>query len=170
MIRMGLIISAGYDKIKQTVERLTDCMTDSSFASVPAYEKLKTLRPVMLRLHKALLEAEQDSYERVHGPITSKMELFQLVINDEWFAWLRPISGFIARIDESIASKESVSPNVIHRLLEEAYEILPLQSDEASEAAVRYQRAVDNYPKIATLHEQVMDVLKPSNADNSESS
>ncbi|WP_052288272.1 hypothetical protein [Leptolyngbya iicbica] len=149
----------------QTVDRLPDCMTDSSSTSVPAYEKLKTLRPLMLRLHKALLEAEQDSYERVHGPITSKMELFQLVISDEWFDWLRPISGFIARIDESIASKEPVSPNVIHGLLEEAYDILPLQSDEASEAAVRYQRAVDNYPKIATLHAQVMDALKSSSTD-----
>jgi hypothetical protein len=154
----------------QTVDRPPDDMTDSSFTSVPAYEKLKTLRPLMLRLHKALLEAEQDSYERVHGPITSKMELFQLVINDEWFDWLRPISQFIARIDESVASKEPVSPNVIHGLLKEAYDILPLQSDEASEAAVRYQRAVDNYPKISTLHEQVMDVLKSSSADTSDAS
>lgn len=135
---------------------------------MPAYEKLKALRPLMLRLHKALLDAEQDSYERVHGPITSKMELFQLVISDEWFEWLRPISGFIARIDESIASKEPVSPNEIHGLLEEAHDLLPLQSDEASEAAVRYQRAVDNYPKIATLHEQVMTVLKPTATDSNE--
>lgn len=156
--------------MRQTVECPPDCMTDSTFGSVPAYEKLKTLRPLMLKLHKALLDAEQDSYERVHGPITSKMELFQLVVNDEWFDWLRPISGFIARIDESIASKDPISPNEIHGLLEKAHEILPLQSDEASEAAVRYQRAVDNYPKIATLHEQVMDALKPSTAGNSEPS
>jgi hypothetical protein len=156
--------------MKQVVECLPDCMTDSSFVSMPAYEKLKTLRPLMLRLHKALLEAEQDSYERVHGPITSKMELFQLVISDEWFDWLRPISQFIARIDESVASKEPVSPNVIHGLLEEAHDILPLQSDEVSEAAVRYQRAVDNYPKIATLHAQVMEVLKPNLPGASEAS
>ena len=145
----------------QTVECPPVCMTDSTFGSMPAYEKLKALRPLMLRLHKALLEAEQDSYERIHGPITSKMELFQLVIGDEWFEWLRPISQFIARIDESIASKEPVSPNEIHGLLKEAHDLLPLQSDAASEAAVRYQRAVDNYPKIATLHDQVMTVLKP---------
>lgn len=143
-------------------------MTDSTFGSMPAYEKLKALRPLMLKLHKALLDAEQDSYERIHGPITSKMELFQLVINDEWFEWLRPISQFIARIDESVASKEPVSPNEIHGLLEEAHDLLPLESDEVSEAAVRYQRAVDNYPKIATLHAQVMGVLRPTSVDTGE--
>ncbi|MEM9766348.1 MAG: hypothetical protein AAF892_00515 [Cyanobacteria bacterium P01_D01_bin.71] len=136
-------------------------MTDSTFGSMPAYEKLKALRPLMLRLHKALLDAEQDSYQRVHGPITSKMELFQLVIGDEWFEWLRPISQFIARIDESVASKEPLSPNEIHGLLAEAHDLLPLESDEVSEAAVRYQRAVENNPKIATLHQQVMAVLHP---------
>lgn len=156
--------------MKQIVECPFVCMTNSTFGSMPAYEKLRALRPRMLRLHKALLEAEQDSYERIHGPITSKMELFQLVIGDEWFEWLRPISQFIARIDESIASKEPVSPNEIHGLLAEAHDLLPLQSDEASEAAVRYQRAVDNYPKIATLHEQVMTVLKPTTTDSGEAS
>ncbi|MGF1457832.1 MAG: hypothetical protein ACFBSG_02280 [Leptolyngbyaceae cyanobacterium] len=143
-------------------------MTDSTFGSMPAYEKLKALRPLMLRLHKALLDAEQDSYERVHGPVTSKMELFQLVVNDEWFAWLRPISQFIATIDESFASKEPVSPNEIHSLLQKAHDLLPLESDESSEAAVRYQRAVDNYPQIATLHQQVMAVLQASASDVSE--
>lgn len=135
---------------------------------MPAYEKLKALRPLMLRLHKALLDAEQDSYQRVHGPITSKMELFQLVIGDEWFDWLRPISKFIARIDEAVASKEPLTPNEIHRLLEEAHDLLPLESDEAGEAAVRYQRAVENYPKIATLHKQVMEVLQPASRETTE--
>ena len=119
-------------------------MTDSTFRSMPAYEKLRTLRSLLLKLHKALLDAEQDSYERVHGPITSKGELFQLVISDEWFDWLRPISQFIVRIDETISSKEPVSPNQLHVLLAAARDLLPLESAAASETAVRYQRAVQN--------------------------
>lgn len=126
---------------------------------MPAYEKLKTLRPRLLRLHKALLDAEQDSYERIHGPIISKGELFQLVIGDEWFEWLRPISQFIVRIDEAIASKEPVSPNRLHGLLEEARDLLPLETADDSETAVRYQRAAQNHPEIATLHTEVIDLL-----------
>lgn len=134
-------------------------MTDSTFRSMPAYEKLKTIRPLLLRLHKALLEAEQDSYERVHGPITSKGELFQLVIGDEWFDWLRPISQFIVRIDEAIGSKEPVSPNQIHALFEEARHLFPLEAAADSETAVRYQRAVQNYPQIAMMHSEMTMLL-----------
>ena len=136
---------AGYDKMDNvTVNAQLDRMTDSTFRSMPAYEKLRTLRSLLLKLHKALLDAEQDSYERVHGPITSKGELFQLVISDEWFDWLRPISQFIVRIDETISSKEPVSPNQLHVLLAAARDLLPLESAAASETAVRYQRAVQN--------------------------
>ncbi|MGD1942323.1 MAG: hypothetical protein ACFB0G_13520 [Leptolyngbyaceae cyanobacterium] len=136
-----------------------DRMTDSTFRSMPAYEKLRTLRSLLLKLHKALLDAEQDSYERVHGPITSKGELFQLVISDEWFDWLRPISQFIVRIDETLSSKEPVSPNQLHVLLEASRDLLPLESAADSETAVRYQRAVQNYPAIATMHAEMMELL-----------
>ncbi|MEM1290545.1 MAG: hypothetical protein AAGH67_03565 [Cyanobacteria bacterium P01_H01_bin.162] len=142
-----------------TVNAQLDRMTDSTFRSMPAYEKLRTLRSLLLKLHKALLDAEQDSYERVHGPITSKGELFQLVISDEWFDWLRPISQFIVRIDETISSKEPVSPNQLHVLLEAARDLLPLESAADSETAVRYQRAVQNYPAIATMHAEMMELL-----------
>ncbi|MEM7650004.1 MAG: hypothetical protein AAF283_12555 [Cyanobacteria bacterium P01_A01_bin.70] len=142
-----------------TVNAQLDRMTDSTFRSMPAYEKLRTLRSLLLKLHKALLDAEQDSYERVHGPITSKGELFQLVISDEWFDWLRPISQFIVRIDETISSKEPVSPNQLHVLLAAARDLLPLESAADSETAVRYQRAVQNYPAIATMHAEMMELL-----------
>ena len=151
---------AGYDKMDNvTVNAQLDRMTDSTFRSMPAYEKLRTLRSLLLKLHKALLDAEQDSYERVHGPITSKGELFQLVISDEWFDWLRPISQFIVRIDETLSSKEPVSPNQLHVLLEAARDLLPLESAADSETAVRYQRAVQNYPAIATMHAEMMELL-----------
>ena len=151
---------AGYDKMDNvTVNAQLDRMTDSTFRSMPAYENLRTLRSLLLKLHTALLVAEQDSYERVHGPITSKGELFQLVISDEWFDWLRPISQFIVRIDETISSKELVSPNQLHVLLAAARDLLPLESAADSETAVRYQRAVQNYPAIATMHAEMMELL-----------
>lgn len=150
--------------MKVTVKRWFDPMSDSTFRSMPAYEKLKTLRPLLLRLHKALLDAEQDSYERVHGPITSKGELFQLVISDEWFEWLRPISQYIVRIDEAIMSKEPVSPNQLHALLEEARDMFPLETADDSETAVRYERAVQNHPRIATMHAEMTTLLELSSA------
>ena len=145
--------------MRVTVESRFDCMTDSPFGSMPAYEKLKTLRPLLLRFHKALLDAEQDSYERVHGPVTSKGELFQLVISDEWFEWLRPISKYIVRIDEAISSKETVSPNQLQALLEEARDMFPLATANDSETVVRYERAVQNQPHIAEMHAEMTTLL-----------
>ncbi|MDB9524459.1 hypothetical protein PN498_00540 [Oscillatoria sp. CS-180] len=144
-------------------------MTDSTFRSMPAYEKLIKLRPLLLKLHKSLLDAEQDSYERVHGPITSKGELFRLVIGDEWFEWLRPISQFIVRIDETTKSKQPVSPNQLHALLAEARDLIPLESADDSETVVRYQRAVQNRPEIAMMHADMMDLLEISQDDRDNS-
>lgn len=134
-------------------------MTDSNTYSIPAYQKLKTLRSLLLKLHKALLDAERDSYERIHGRIASKGEFFQLVIGDEWFNWLRPISQFIVKMDEVLMSKEPVSPNQLHGLLAEAREFLPLEGNATSEVAVRYERAVNNYPMIATMHAEMLELL-----------
>lgn len=134
-------------------------MTEPTLSSMPAYEKLKTLRSLLLKLHKALLDAEKDGYERIHGPIPSKGEFFQLVIGDEWFDWLRPISQFIVQMDEVLKAKEPVSPNQLHTLLGKARDLLPLEATDTSEAAVRYQRAVQNYPAIAQMNAQVVSLL-----------
>ncbi|MBE7386193.1 MAG: hypothetical protein F6J95_032985 [Leptolyngbya sp. SIO1E4] len=134
-------------------------MTDSNSPSIPAYQKLKTLRSLLLKLHKALLDAERDSYERIHGPIPSKGELFQLVIGDEWFEWLRPISQFIVKMDEALGEKDLISPNQIYTLLAEARDLLPLQVTDTSEAAVRYQRAKQNDAAIASMHVEMVSLL-----------
>lgn len=134
-------------------------MIDSNSPSTPVYQKLKNLRSLLLKLHKALLDAERDSYERIHGPIASKGEFFQLVIGDEWFGWLRPISQFIVKIDESLSPKATISPNQIHDLLAEARNLLPVKETDRSGAAVRYQRAVQSYPAIANMHAEIVLLL-----------
>ena len=53
----------------------------------------------LTRSDKALLDAERETYERVHGQITGG-ELLQLAINHEQFAWLHPVSELIVRLDE----------------------------------------------------------------------
>ena len=60
---------------------------------------LDNLFRALLRLHKALLDDERVSYERVHGRIASNGEFLQLVLGDAWFAWLRPLSQLMAKLD-----------------------------------------------------------------------
>ncbi|HQV47302.1 MAG TPA: hypothetical protein PL109_12760, partial [Nitrospira sp.] len=67
---------------------------------------LGNLSRSLLRLHKALLDSERVSYERVHGRIETNGAFFQLVLGDAWFAWLRPLSQLMVKIDELSEEKE----------------------------------------------------------------
>jgi hypothetical protein len=62
---------------------------------------LTDVRHGLLRLHKALLDWERSTYERTHGR-QSGGELLKLLLDDPHFAWLRPMSQMIVRIDEML--------------------------------------------------------------------
>ncbi|HWV94471.1 MAG TPA: hypothetical protein VNZ24_09140, partial [Vicinamibacterales bacterium] len=60
---------------------------------------LTELRNALVPLHRNLLEWERAAYERIHGR-TGAAELLKVIVEDPQFAWLRPVSELIARIDE----------------------------------------------------------------------
>jgi len=70
---------------------------------------VENLSRALLRLHKALLDDERVSYERVHGRIASNGEFLQLVLGHAWFSWLRPLSQLVAKFDE--LGEEDESPD-----------------------------------------------------------
>ena len=81
-------------------------------------DQLKTLRDRLLRLHKTLLDSDRAAYERAYGPVGSSGEWLQLVLGHEHFAWLRPFSGLIVRIDEWLAGDERL-PDELTAFLKE---------------------------------------------------
>ena len=66
-------------------------------------ESLGQVRRALLDLHKALIERERAAYEKAHGAV-SPGEMLQLLIRDEAFSWLHPISELIVRVDELISN------------------------------------------------------------------
>jgi hypothetical protein len=50
-------------------------------------------------VHRALLDIARMDYERGHGRLTAA-QLFHAVKDDPHFAWLKPLSGLMAAIDE----------------------------------------------------------------------
>src|SRR5688572_990394 len=102
-------------------------MTERTSSGTPmsdaTRQRLKDLRHGLLRLHKLLLDAEHDAYEQVHGQV-SKGELLQLLLNHEWFAWLRPMSKLIVQIDEMFDSDEPVTQAAANDLLNKARKLL----------------------------------------------
>ena len=122
-------------------------------------QRLRDVRNILLRLHKALLESERVAYEQLHGQIKSKGEYFQLVLNDDWFNWLRSISQFIVEIDELLSSKEPIELDNASGLLEQAQNLMQ-PSEDGDTFGKRYYAAIQRDPDIALMHAQVSRLLE----------
>jgi hypothetical protein len=117
-------------------------------------ELLTDLRRVLLHLHKTLLDWERADYEITHGRM-EPMQALQLIYNHEQFAWLRPMSGLIVRIDEALDDDEAV-------------DLAPLMSDAqsltspaaGSAHAARYHAALQELPDAVLAHGQVVGLMK----------
>ena len=125
----------------------------------PARQRLAALRETLLTLHKALLDSERTSYEIAHGPIASPGAFLQLVINDTWFAWLRPVTGLIVQIDETMAAKKPpATARDFERLIEDMRALLS-PSREVNGFWKRYAGTMQRDPAVAMLHEQLEQQL-----------
>jgi hypothetical protein len=135
-------------------------MTDPTFSHDRAIAQLKQARIQLLRLHKALLDAEKNTYEITHGPIVSNMEFFNLVLNHEWFQWLRPISGLIAEVDEAIGNKKApIEPDTAGVYLERAYTLIVVDPTGDSHGR-KYYEAIERDANVARLHVELTQILQ----------
>jgi hypothetical protein len=129
-------------------------------ASDGARERLVEVRQTLLVLHKALLDSERTSYEIVHGPIASPAAFLQLLINDSWFAWLRPITTLVVQIDETLAAKKPpASSRDFERLVDDTRALLS-PSREANGFWQRYSGVLHRDPGVAVVHEEIEKKLR----------
>ncbi|MBX3301438.1 MAG: hypothetical protein KF693_04420 [Nitrospira sp.] len=121
---------------------------------------LDDLFRALLRLHKALLDDERGSYERVHGRIPSNGAFLQLVLNDAWFAWLRPLSQLIANLDELIEADESAREGFPALLA--SVQTLVTPTEEGEGFGRQYHDALQRSPDVVLEHAAVKALLKQS--------
>jgi hypothetical protein len=124
----------------------------------PTLQCLRQVRSILLRLHKALLESERGVYEQIYGQIQSRGEFFQLVVEHEWFSWLRPISQFIVRMDDVLQGREPLTPTKADELLEEASTLLQ-PGQNGTDLEQRYYHAIQRDPDIALMHAEMSELL-----------
>src|SRR5436853_585105 len=84
-------------------------MAESPIPHARAAARIRALRMALLDLHKAILDTERARYERVHGRIGSPHEALRLVMNDPWFAWIRPMAELIVQSDTRLADPEPLT-------------------------------------------------------------
>jgi hypothetical protein len=120
--------------------------------------QLIELRDALLRLHKTMLEWERSAYERIHGRLTGYY-LLQTIVNDPQFAWLRPLSELIVRIDETLDSELPDTTGGMDAILAQARTLV---SPEAAGGgyAERYRAALQDNPDAVVAHRDVVQVLK----------
>ncbi|QPD05551.1 MAG: hypothetical protein Nkreftii_003325 [Candidatus Nitrospira kreftii] len=122
---------------------------------------LDNLFPALLRLHKALLDNERVSYERVHGRIPSNGAFLQLVLNDSWFAWLRPLSQLMTKLDELNEEEDPANVEDISALLASAQRLL-MPTEEGEGFGRHYHDALQRSPDVVLEHAAVRALLRPS--------
>jgi len=133
-------------------------MTVGNPASDPAFAPLRELRPLLLKAHKHLMEAEKDSYEAIYGPISHKGEYLRLVLSHEQFSWLRPISQFIVQIDEVLMAKKHQPLERANELMVEARHLL--QTTEIGHAfQERSALAAERDPEMAAMVLRIAELL-----------
>ncbi|MEB3290901.1 MAG: hypothetical protein VKI82_13370 [Leptolyngbya sp.] len=133
-------------------------MTVGNPASDPAFAKLRELRPLLLKAHKNLMEAEKDAYEATHGPIPHKGEYLRLVLSHEQFSWLRPISQFIVQIDEVLMAKQPQPLDRADEIMIEARHLL--QRTEIGHAfQERSALAAQRDPEMAAMALRIAELI-----------
>ena len=120
-------------------------------------KKLRDLNVRMIRLHKVLLDRQHEAYERDYGPVMPA-RLLQLVLTSEQFAWLRPLSDLMARIDEAVDDSET-SRTTVEGLFREVHGLL--RSNRQGAFETRYRDALQESSDAVIAHADVVRSLPP---------
>ena len=150
----SLHFDVGEDDVRLTLKGFVV----APFKSTPLREKILDVRGSLLSLHKALILAEQVTYERINGRVESTSELLHLVLNDPWFTWLHPLSQLVVRIDELLDDKSELSlVEVEHFLIEARSLIRPSEEGDGFERS--YYEALQREPDVIFAHVEVKRLL-----------
>ncbi|MBE9160142.1 hypothetical protein IQ265_25435 [Nodosilinea sp. LEGE 06152] len=135
-------------------------MTVGNPASDPAFAPLRDFRPLLLKAHKILMDAEKDRYEANHGAIATKGDYLRLVLSHEQFSWLRPISQLIVQIDEVLMSKQ---PQPVERgpeLLNQARHLLH-DTEIGQVFQDRTELVARSNPEMAAMAQRMDELMQP---------
>jgi hypothetical protein len=129
-----------------------------NYSVMTSIERLEKLRNSLLDLHKALVEAERVSYEKIIGAIQSPNHFLQLLTTDPWFAWLHPLSQLIVAMDEALEEKESLKEANIETFVKQA-RLMLVPSEEGDGFSKHYYDALQADPGVVLAHGEVTKIL-----------
>src|SRR5919106_5505862 len=138
----------------ETTGAMTVRMTTESEHGV----QLRTLSRALQDVHRGLLEVSRERYELANGPVRSKGDLLQLLLHDETFAWLRPLSGLIVEIDE-LAARDDAPTGAETAAIGALVQAFTSSSDDPEAFGSRYVALLSSEPRVAMSHIGLRDAL-----------
>ncbi len=130
-----------------------DALTDDT------RNRLKELSRAMVRFHKILLEDAKAEYEEKNGKIENVYIYFQLVLEDEHFAWLRRISYLIALIDEAVSVRHPSTEAEAQKLLSSAYSLFSF-ADKDEVFNSKLQMALSKNSNAVINHNEILSFFR----------
>lgn len=121
-------------------------MGQDLFANNPR-SKLDRMAEAARALHKALIDATQRDYERLHGRITNPYALFTIVANDPAFAWLQPMTRAIVDLEDLAGRKEPAPAEA--DVKESRAKLEKLLKTDGDPFSTRYLALVQGSPEVA---------------------
>jgi hypothetical protein len=101
----------------------------------------------MLALHEALVKAERDEYERLYGRVEPG-EFLNVLLHDEDYAWLRPMTRAVIELDELLEDGEFAA---LDAWVERARSLLRAD-EQGTERERRYADVLQRSPDVVMAH------------------
>ena len=120
-------------------------------------ELLRNSRDLLLKLHKALVDFEKESYVAFNGPVTPTEFLNQLLENPD-LSWLRKFSTLIVDIDEMFAQRDGFEDEAVQVHLVAVRKLLWMDG-HGDYFKARYEMALQGVPRAAALHGNIKQLL-----------
>jgi hypothetical protein len=125
-------------------------------------KRLDELTHALRPLHKTLVELVRADYEKRHGrPIGGPVQLFQLLTQDPFFAWLHPMSALMAEIDELYDQKEPIEPADVDAVRKTLEGLVGDRGQEPSPDSFvsRYLEILQDSPDVVMAHARLRKSL-----------
>jgi hypothetical protein len=133
--------------------------TGDAVASALAVARLRAIRTALLQLHKSVLDAERFRFERARGRrIEGPAEALRLVLQDNAFAWLRPLSELIVQLDTRLAEDVEVQTSEVVEMADQARGLLQRDAG-GSLFHDAYRRLLQDAPEVVVAHGRVTALL-----------
>lgn len=116
---------------------------------------LKRLSAVLIRLHRALIQAEAKEF----GPVDGPYQLLSLVSGHPHFAWLDAFTKLIVEIDEARSPKGTIGDGQVAGYVRRIHAMTDGAEGEDASTPGRYLVLLERHADVAREHEELRRAL-----------